>query len=132
MIEVWRPIPSAPGYDASSLGRIRSLTRQVPIGPQGMTRWVDGRVLEPSRPSGRRMHLKVNLGRGRDAYVHDLVCEAFKFQPKPPGAVVLHLDDDPMNNCPLNLEYGSYAENNQAIVEARHRAADEYAESSPF
>jgi len=130
MIEIWRPIPSAPGYDASSHGRIRSLTRRVPIGPRGMTRWVEGKVLSPAAPAGRRQHLIVKLSGQRVAYVHDLVAEAFFFAPKPPGCVVLHLNDDHEDNRPINLQYGTYSENNQSTVDARRRVSASYAESA--
>jgi hypothetical protein len=75
-----------------------------------------GKILKPQPPTGRRKHLKVKVGRlshgGGDFYPHDLVAAAF-IGPKPPGALVRHLDDNVYNNTPRNLCYGSRSENEQ-------------------
>lgn len=43
--------------------------------------------------------------------VHQLVCEAFH-GPKPfDGAVVIHLDENALNNRPENLKWGTQKEN---------------------
>lgn len=93
----WRPVPSEPGYWASSLGQIK--------GPSG-------RVLR-SVPKGHG-HLYVTANGNRSRAVHQLVAEAF-IGPKPdePNMVVLHADDDPTNNAPDNLSWGSQAKNVQ-------------------
>jgi hypothetical protein len=58
--EIWRPIPSRPGYEASSLGAIRKI---------GAVR------CKPQFPGNNEGHLQVRLKGPR--YVHHLVAEAF-------------------------------------------------------
>jgi len=55
--------------------------------------------------------------------VHQLVCEAFH-GPKPsPTHIVLHLDEDPSNNKPENLRWGTRKENQHfPKVQAAFRA----------
>lgn len=114
MSEVWRDIPGYEGlYQASTEGRIRSLTRQITqIGRWGtpFTRTVKGRILRPGRycPSG---HVSVVLGRGSNGSpVHQLVMLTF-VSPAPEGQEVRHLNGDPTDNRLDNLAYGSRTEN---------------------
>lgn len=51
------------------------------------------------------------VAKQRPRKVHQLVCEAFH-GPKPfPEAVVIHLDEDALNNRPENLKWGTQKEN---------------------
>jgi hypothetical protein len=88
--EVWRAIPSAPGYEASSAGRIRNTGT--------------GHVLRPqAHPRG---YLQVNLGRTRrNQLVHRLVCEAFHGAPALPSHHADHLNFDRTDNRPSNLRW---------------------------
>ena len=108
--EVWRDIPGYEGrYQASNLGRIRSVDRRVNI-CHGATRLMKGRVL---RPAGQKSdpHLRVVLGHGAPgSLVHRLVAETF-LGPCPDGQEVRHLDGNPLNNCLENLAYGTRREN---------------------
>lgn len=108
--EVWKDIPGYEGkYQASNLGRIRSLNRRVNIG-HGATRLLQGRVL---KPAGQKTdpHLSVVLGhRAAGSTVHSLVARTFH-GPCPPGQEVRHLDGNPLNNRADNLAYGSRTEN---------------------
>lgn len=108
--EVWKDIPGYEGrYQASSLGRIRSLDRRVNI-CHGATRLMRGRVLRPAG-SKRDPHLYVVLGHGAaGSPVHQLVARTFH-GPCPPGQEVRHLDGDPLNNRADNLAYGTRTEN---------------------
>lgn len=57
-------------------------------------------VYDASKPSGQRPRK-----------AHQLVCEAFH-GPKPsPEAVVIHLDENALNNRPENLKWGTQKEN---------------------
>ena len=108
--EVWRDIPGFAGrYQASSLGRVRSLDHEVRCGPGGVgTRLVRGRVLKPApQPAG---HLTVVLGRGNTRSVHTCVMRAH-VGPPPTGHEVLHRDHNPANNSCENLVYGTRGEN---------------------
>jgi hypothetical protein len=112
--EVWRDIPGHEGrYQASSLGRIRSLDRTVTqLGRWGrpFTRKLKGQVL---RPAGNKYnpHPYVVLGHGHaGSPVHQLVAAAF-LGPRPEGCDVRHIDGDATNNRANNLCYGSRTEN---------------------
>lgn len=106
MREVWKPIANFPGYDASSLGRVRSwrYNKGVLLVP---------RLLRPvPRDSG---HLKVSISpdrtvRAKCVYVHTLVMLAFR-GPCPPGYQCRHLNGDPADNRLGNLRWGTAKEN---------------------
>lgn len=110
MTEQWRDIPGYEGrYQASNLGRIRSLDRRVPCA-HGATRLMRGRVLKPAGSKYNR-HLMVVLGHGKNGSpVHQLVAHAF-LGPRPEGQEVRHLDGNPLNNNVDNLAYGTRTEN---------------------
>jgi hypothetical protein len=106
--EEWRPIPSAPGYEASSLGRVRCWRPR------------NGRAKPPERPR------LVKPTPGKDGYlglsvsidgvvsrrpVHTLVLEAFK-GPRPAGMQGRHvIENNLANNTPDNLEWGTPQQN---------------------
>ncbi len=90
--EEWRDIPSLPGYQASSLGRIK--------GPGGKIR---------SLQTHPRSQYKVFLV---SFQAHRLVCEAFHGKPPFPGAMALHGPDPTKANIqPDNLRWGTAQEN---------------------
>jgi hypothetical protein len=110
-----RPIPGWPGYLATADGQIL------------------GRGDRPLRPRSRRRtggHLRVRLygpaaprraemvaggirssGRWCDVYVHVAVALAWHGPPPAEDSMVLHWNDDPTNNAPENLRWGSATEN---------------------
>lgn len=113
--EIWKDIPGFEGwYQASSLGRVRSLDRTFPVvgrwGP--MTRLVSGRIITPHQaPQG---YLNVRLckqGYQRKAGVHVLVCEAFHGLRPDDRRQVAHGDGDRANNRPENLRWATQREN---------------------
>lgn len=111
-MEVWKPIPSEPGYEASDLGRVRSVDRVVFAAQSAKQaaheRKYKGQVLKPGRtPSG---HLTVSCGRKNSRSVHVLVLEAFVgFCPL--GQECLHKNDKPWENHLENLRWGTRSEN---------------------
>lgn len=114
MSEVWKDIPGYEGaYQASDLGRIRSLTRQITQKSRWgtyFTRTVKGRILRPGRycESG---HLSVILKRGTNGKpVHQLVMLTFK-GPTPGRKEIRHLNGDPTDNRLENLYFGTRTEN---------------------
>ena len=118
--EVWRPIPEYEGiYEASSLGRIRSVDRQVPYGGNGHTRSLRGRIKEPYVLDG---YLRVGLwklGKNRQVFVHRLVLFAF-VGPPPAGMEAAHFpDSDRQNNHVDNLQWRTRDEN-QAEMQMRN------------
>jgi hypothetical protein len=114
MEEIWKPVPSYPGIEASSLGRIRRAPYTKPM-PHGGFRIYSGQPTYGCKArstclAGFRMIYRYR-GLGKTLKVHRLVCEAFHGA-KPFGdAVVMHIDDNPMNNKPDNLKWGSQKEN---------------------
>lgn len=113
--EEWRCIPSWPGlYEASSLGRIRSvprlLTRTASRNPNGtQTRTYGGRVLSPK--VGRGGYLYVSLwadNKPSMRAVHRLVCEAFHGES---SLDCNHLDGVRSHNEASNLEWLSRRDN---------------------
>ncbi len=103
--EIWRPIPSTNGvYEASSLGRIRSVPR-FRRALYGRMYLLKGKVLSPliRRKGYVEFRLRVD-NRQRAATAHQLVSEAF-LGPKPTGMQVNHINGVKADNRPGNLEY---------------------------
>jgi len=114
-VEEWRDIPGYEGrYQASTLGRIRSVDRKVcgknPYTGHPFTRTIKGKILRPGMycKSG---HVSVVLGRGTPGKpVHQLVMKTFVGE-APEGMEVLHINGDPIDNRLVNLHYGTRTEN---------------------
>lgn len=104
MTEEWRDIPSWPGYQASSLGRIK---RIIPRGNNHFPRILKG----CSFNGGYRMVQTTRNGKKIGVGVHVLVCEAFHGPRRPDAPIVRHLDNSKDNNRPENLRWGTYLEN---------------------
>lgn len=114
MTEEWRDIPDWEGfYQASSLGRIRSVDRDI-------IRIVDGRSIKVRR-RGRVLKLELaktgylTAGLHRDGgtfttSVHILVCCAFR-GPRPDNSHAAHNDGNRINNCAENIRWATPQEN---------------------
>lgn len=98
--EQWQDIPSLPGYEASTLGRVRG-----------------HRLLHQSYRGTTTLYPAV-CADGRLRYTHRLVAEAFMGHAG--GYEVDHIDGNSFNNRAENLEYVTRRENN-------HRAKDRLA-----
>lgn len=98
MAERWVVCTRSPLYEVSDQGRVR--------------RKDTGRLLKPTQnhKQGKVGYLKVCLGRRCQAYVHQLVAEAF-LGPRPPEHDVDHIDWDRMNNAVANLRWLPQTEN---------------------
>lgn len=108
--EVWKPIPGFFGFcEASSLGRVRSVSRRV-ISGRGF-RCITGRLLTPSLgPDGYYFVSTSSESGHRSLPLHRLIALAFK-GPRPPGLQIRHLDGVKTNCRADNLEYGTALEN---------------------
>ena len=101
--EEWRPVRGFPGYEVSSLGRVRDL--------YGL------RKTSPDKDGYPRLHLrkdKKQYYRG----VHRLVCEAFHGPPPFQGAQALHRDGNKSNTSPDNLYWGTHKQNMLDMVKS--------------
>lgn len=110
-MERWVPIAGQEGrYDVSSLGRVRSLDRDV-VYSDGRVGRFKGVTLTPSR--GLNGYLIVSIDRGKRHLVHRLVAAAFLQPPASGGSVVNHINGDKRDNRVENLEWSTPAENNR-------------------
>jgi hypothetical protein len=117
--EFWRPVPSEPGVLASSLGRVLLAPGHAPLPNGGFRAYFPkpryGSVAR-SKKGAKHEYMNImlrseGLQRQVPRKVHRLVCEAFHGEMPFDGAVVLHLDENALNNNPLNLRWGTQKEN---------------------
>lgn len=124
-VENWRPIPGWDAYEASDLGRVRSLDRIIKF-KDGRNAHVKGRLLSLRLHVGtpyRRVGL-LQDGRSQRKYVHQLVMMAFVGE-APAGQEVRHLDGNSTNNRLSNLKYGTKSENNfDQVTHGTHAEAN--------
>ena len=115
MDEVWRDIPGYEGkYQASNMGRIRSLDRYVRgrchYSGNEFRRKISGRVLKPGQFC-KNGHVSIVLGhRAIGSPVHKLVMRTFVGE-TPEGMEILHINGNPKDNRLENLRYGTRTEN---------------------
>lgn len=110
---VFKEIPNWPGYLASSEGKIFSV--KIP-GAQGMLDYNNPHEMVPRvQKSGNRLHSRVGLRNGTGIKkmlpVSRLVWSAFNNASIPDGYVIDHIDCNPLNNIPENLQCITYSEN---------------------
>lgn len=105
--EEWRSIEGFVGYEASSLGRVRSVPRLVACSGGKVARH-KGRVL--SQYADRKGYLGVSVGANRVMKVHRLVAIAFHGES---DLHINHKDGNKTNNSPENLEYVTPKQNNE-------------------
>lgn len=99
VIEIWKPVISHPGYEVSSLGRVRSVSRFIKgrWGPY----WKEGRILR--QISGRYLTTKLRS-------THIVALTTFK-GPRPLNHQASHLDGNAHNNRIYNLEWETPSQN---------------------
>jgi len=105
-IEIWKDVPGYIGcYQASTLGRVRSLGRCVVITRMGRSQKVNhrGKVLKPAEKNGYK-YVGLNKGRRKYYYIHKLVLNTF-VGPRPPGMECCHYDGIKSNNNLENLRW---------------------------
>jgi HNH endonuclease. len=115
--EEWRIVPSVPEVMVSTHGRVQ-LVPTIGVMPNGGPRHYSTRPqfgpIEKSASgrsdSSRRRIIRVDKLK-RTFKVYRLVCEAFHGDPPTEDHIVLHLDEDPSNNRPENLRWGTRKEN---------------------
>ena len=107
--EIWKPVPSLPGFHVSNLGSVRRdpSTAYLDGAP---CRIAPGKILTPQKDYYFYLSVRI-AGRRTKLYVHRLVCEAFHGPPPQPEFTVDHIDADRFNNDPSNLEWVTRREN---------------------
>ena len=108
MSEEWRAIPGYPDYEASSEGHIRSWKSSGKAGIRRNT----PRILKGSVNNGGYIMYALLHEDGSRAPIggHRLVALAFH-GPCPEGMWTLHVNGDASDNRPLNVRYGTAADN---------------------
>ena len=117
-VELWKDIPGYEGaYQASSLGRIRSMDRYssyLTAGGHRSVRRLQGRILRPCPSTSGYLHLRFCRG-GRNLQVHQLVMLTFA-GPCPAGMEVMHRNGNRQDNRLVNLCYGTHQTNVRDVV----------------
>lgn len=99
---MWKDVPEFPGYQANSLGDVRSFRKSI----------TNPKTLKQT-PVGEEGHLRVFLYRDKVRYpllVHRVIAKTFIPNPNE-YPVVRHKDDDPTNNRVDNLMWGTQRDN---------------------
>jgi NUMOD4 motif/HNH endonuclease len=114
--EIWKPIPGYDGYEASSLGRIRSIDRVMEFTGRWGVPWRrrhKGRVLRiKSHPNGwGGVYQIFHAAGGATVYVNRAVCAAFNGPPPSAEHEAAHLNGQPEINLPGNLVWATPKEN---------------------
>ncbi len=115
-IEEWRPVPGCPGYEASNLGRVKSLDRMVIYKDGRKPRFFPGVVLRPN--PGARYHA-IRLGVPNTmTTAHVIICEIFNGPRPSPDHEVAHWNGNGLDNRASNLRWATHKENK--VDEIRH------------
>jgi hypothetical protein len=114
IMEIWKEVPSIPGMIASSHGRVKLPTSTAPM-PRGNirtyeTKPVTGSIRRANR-NARHQYYGLFTSKYGNLKVHRLVCEAFHGPPPFDGAVVIHLNENALDNRPSNVKWGTQKEN---------------------
>ena len=115
MQEIWKDIPGYEGfYQASNIGRIRSVDRLAPnkkYGENGKRRW-KGVVLKAKRTADNCDRVTLwKCGKGKDWLTYRLVAMAFLGMPPNEKYTINHKDGNRLNNKVENLEWMTLADN---------------------
>lgn len=120
MGEIWKIVPSAPWFLASSEGRIMVSPYQARM-PNGGKRQYGG---QPHFGVWNKQDERfIIIHKGKTYKVARLICEAFHGTPPNDKPVCMHIDENSANNRPDNLSWGSQQENMNApaLTEYRRR-----------
>ena len=114
MEEIWKPVPSRHGIMASNLGRILLPDRTAKMPHGGLRSYKPKPTLGVkcrAAKTARHEYFGLYARFYGNMKVHRLVCEAFHGPPPFDRAVVIHLDENALNNRADNLKWGTQKEN---------------------
>lgn len=104
---IWKPIPSTPGYEASSLGEIRNVMSGPLYDPR-----LYGRIKTVQFSGNGYGYVSLSIdGRMRKRMVAKLVCEAFHGPAPSPRHQAAHGDGNRTRNVPSNLSWKTPKDN---------------------
>lgn len=106
--EEWRAVPNHPGYEASSLGRVRSMDRWI-LNKLGRKCFLPSVMLKPV--VGSKKYHVLNLGPVKCRKVSVVVCTTFHGEKPSPNHQVAHWNGDIHDNRPANLRWATPKEN---------------------
>lgn len=111
---ICKPVPSKPGFLAYSDGTIQlpEVTAALPNGGFRVykTKPIKGTISKANKKARHVYYRTFNRKLG-NIKVHRIVCEAFHGAPPNPRSVVIHIDENGLNNKPENLKWGTQKEN---------------------
>lgn len=114
MEEIWKTIEEYPDYMISSMGRVRSLDREI------LNRWgnnyrlIKGKILKPALDRYLRVSLSKN-GKSKTFTIHKLVAK--HFIPNPNNlSEIDHINTDKTDNRVENLRWVTHRENQNNTV----------------
>lgn len=111
--EIWKTILGEPDHQASNLGRVRSLDRDVLVSANARCgpciKRLSGALKKLSLGAGNHLRVSIN---NKNYYVHTLVMLAF-VGPRPHGMECRHTDGNEKNNRADNLEWATHTRNIQ-------------------
>ncbi|ANJ65291.1 putative HNH endonuclease [Erwinia phage vB_EamP_Rexella] len=112
VVEIWKPIPGYAGYEASSLGNVRSFRS---ANGRGGLKTIPT-LLKPTLIKDKPYYqLTLALGNGsyQQVRLHIVILETFK-GPRPSALHEgCHNDGDPSNNAESNLRWGTKEDNTE-------------------
>ena len=108
-----KPIPSVPGAFANSIGQVKFPPSKAKM-PNGgersyKTKWIFGTKTKASKAARHVYYSTVH--KGKNYKIHRLVCEAFHGPAPKWKNVVIHLNENGLDNRPENLKWGTQKEN---------------------
>lgn len=116
-VEIWKPIPSLPGVEASSLGRIR-----VHAGEPTLGYW--------DKQHGRYVYHTPRINSDKTFRVSKVICEAFHGPAPVDKPICLHEAENSRNNQPDNLKWGTNKENQNYPLLKQYRQRQHEARKS--
>ncbi len=109
--EEWRNVPGRPLLQASSHGRIRTLGRIGKMGTREYRTNPTFGVITSAAQNARHVYFSRYIRHIGNVKVHRAVCLAFHGEPTFERAVVIHLNENSLDNRPANLKWGTQKEN---------------------